>query len=219
MRKPLRFSILSIGIFVFVPAAHAVHTAFWLQRPISPAAIANDPVLAGMQSWSLMTSYDVGKWSSAGVRATLPAGNFFYQHPQGSNVAPNSTALAMFPGVEFDTYVNDPTGNTTTVLGGHPATPTASFGGSGDLIPGTFSVSWHGPPGGATQLGTFEIARLTFPLGVVPNVLQGPPSDSQSASFTVNPLQEAFVGQIPEPATIGLVALGAAPLARRQGRQ
>jgi hypothetical protein len=101
--------------------------------------------------------------------------------------APSAALVASFPGVEFDTYVNDPTGNTTGVLGGYPASPSASFGGTSDLIPGTFSVSWHGPLGGATQLGTFEIARLTFPLGALPVVLQGPPSESQSISYTVQP--------------------------------
>jgi hypothetical protein len=203
---------------LFASSARAVHVASWVQRPISAAAIANDPALANMQSWSLMTSYDVGRWSSAGVRATLPAGSLFYQHPLGGSTFPDPNVVNAFPGLAFDTYVTVPEHINTIVLGGHPASPPpASFGGPTDPIPGTFSVSWGRSMGGAPVTGTFEIARLTFPQGVLPHILQGPPFTSQSISYTVVPEQQAFVGQIPEPAGAATIALCAsAGLLRRR---
>jgi hypothetical protein len=216
--------LVSVCALTSTPSASAAISAFWQRNTITPQAITNDPTLANMQSWSLITSYDIGNWASAVMRATLPAGSFFYQHPLGSNNAPLPALIALFPGLEFDTYVADPTREATIVLGGHPASPTPSFGGPNDFIPGTFSVSLgnlvNDPP------GTFEIARLTFPLGVLPTILQGPPPDARSNSSTVNPPQEANLPQIPEP-SLGLAALALAlhrpspgrPQCRKAGRQ
>lgn len=221
IRSSLGFVASVFTCLVAAPLARAAHTAFWVQRPISTAAVLNDPQLANMQSWSLMTSYDTGRWSAAGVRATLPGGNVFYQHAFGGSTAPNPALVSAFPGLEFDTYVTDPTRTDTTVLGGHPASPPpASFGGPADPIPGTFSVSWHGTLGGSPNPpGTFEIARLTFPQGVIPHILQGPPLESQSISYTILPEQGAFVPQIPEPTGAASLAVCAMTMLIRRARR
>ena len=207
-----------IAAVVIALPAKATMTAFWQQRTISAAAIAHDPQLADMQSWSLMTTYDIGRWVSAGVRATLPAGHVFYHHPLGGNIAPNPLLLPQFPALEFDTYVTDPLRTTTGILGGWPSSPNASFGGANDPIPGNFNVSWYAALGSSPPTGTFEIARFTFPLGVLPVILQGPPANAQSVTYTVNPDQSAPVSQIPEPAGAALICCAAAVLMRRRAR-
>ena len=219
LRYCCAFVLVVIATALVTPPAHAVHTAFWVPRPISAAAVADDPALTSMQSFSLMVNYDVGRWASAGVRATLPAGNHFYQHPQGGDTVPNPTLVELFPGLAFDTYVTAPDQVFTVVLGGYPASPPpASFGGPNDPIPGTFSVSWGRSMGGTPITGTFEIARLTFPIGVFPHIQQGPPETSQSISYTVVPDQKAFVGQVPEPAGAAALALCAAVATLRRRR-
>jgi hypothetical protein len=106
-RTPTVAAILS-GMSGF---AHASLDAFWRNNPITPAAISNDPLLATMQSWSLMVTYDTGNWSLASVRVTLSPGNVFYQHPLGTNLAVNPNLFPFFPALEFDTYVTDQVAN------------------------------------------------------------------------------------------------------------
>lgn len=96
--------------------AFAQITAFWEQVPITPQAIASDAQLASMQCWDLMTTTS-GDWASAGLRAVLPPGNFFYTSAQGGNTRPSPATVQMFPHVEFDTFVTSP--SDTGVLG-HP---------------------------------------------------------------------------------------------------
>ena len=200
-------------------SASAALSAFWTQNPISAAAITNDPVLASMQSWSLKVTHTDGDWASAGLRATLPAGSVYYHHSLGGNTKPNPAFVALFPGLEFDTYVTSPLDNGSTgapaVIGGHPASPTADFGGT----TGVFSVSWGdlatNPP------GTYEIARLTFPNGVIPTIFRegNPPSlPNTSNTSQVNPDQTVFIPDIaiPEPASLGLVAAAGLLALRRR---
>jgi hypothetical protein len=73
--------LISISV-VLCGSARGSITAFWQQVTITPAAITNDPALANMQCWDLMTT-TTGNWASAGVEAILPAGSFFYKHPLG----------------------------------------------------------------------------------------------------------------------------------------
>jgi hypothetical protein len=203
----------AIAVGLFASAASAAITATWVQNTISAAAITNDPTLATMQSWSLNVTYTDGDWASAGLRATLPVGNVFYQNALGGNTKPNPSFVALFPGLAYDTYVTGPadTGSTgaPSVLGGLTE-PTASFGGATDPTPGTLSVSWGdlvtSPP------GTYEIARLTFPSSVSPSAVT---IDQASATFQVNPDGQVSIpgltgggGTTPEPATLGLLAVG-----------
>jgi hypothetical protein len=178
-----------------------------VRNTISPAAIAADPLLANMQSWSLVATTD-GNWASAGMEAILPAGNTFYNPALGGNFRPNPAIVAAFPNIEFDTYVSAPadtgTGGAPAVLGFFPEAPgTGDFGGTS----GRFSVSWGDLVEDAP--GTYQIARLTFPIGVIPNVRNLDPDPNQvnpSRTSQVNPASDVVIPDIPEPASLGLVA-------------
>ncbi len=157
------------------PAIAAI-SASWQSISISAAAIANDPALANMQTWSLQVTCTAGDWKNAGLRLTLPSGQNFYQNIVGQNTRPNPALLGAFAAVAYDTYVSSPgdtgsaNGQPPAINGGFPSNP-VSFGGSGDSIPGTFSVSW------ADQLvsspTTFEAARLTFASSIsLPSISQ-----------------------------------------------
>ena len=190
-------------------SASAAITAFWQQNPITPAAIAASPVLANSQSWSLHVTTD-GDWASAGMRAVLPSGTFF-NHGFGGNTRPNPNLVSAAAGLPYDTYVSgpgdsgdpdDPNNNPPGLLGGHPAGSTQSLSGA------TFSASWFNltpDPG-----GTYEIARLTFPNNVLPQIFWegNPPSLPNSSSTSqVNPDSFTIIPQIiPEPASLGLLA-------------
>jgi hypothetical protein len=205
----------AIAVGLFASAASAALTATWVQNTISPAAITADATLANMQSWSLNVTYTDGDWASAGLRATLPAGNTFYNPALGGSTKPAGALIAAFPNLAFDTYVTgpaDPGGGAPgapSVLGGFPNDP-ASFGGSGDAIPGTVSASWGDLTSSAP--GTYEIARLTFPSSVAPSAVV---VEADSFTSQVNPDGIFNIpgltgggGTTPEPATLGLLAIG-----------
>src|SRR5687767_14394072 len=123
MRRLTRVTCLSVFVVTIALAgqARAAIFATWHPVTISAAAIADDPVLANMQSWDLRVTCD-GNWASAGVRATVPTGRTFYKHALGSNTKPNPAFLAFAPALEYTTYVTAPadTGaaGAPSVLGG-----------------------------------------------------------------------------------------------------
>lgn len=214
--KSRNFLLVVLLLFLIAaPAARADTSAFWRSNPITPAAIANDPTLASKQSWSVMVTITSGFWISAGLRATLPAGNTFYRHPLGGFSRPGVTAISANPALEFHTYVTHPRQTPSgsggpAIFGGFPDIKSeVSFGGAFDEIPGTFSVAWGDPIGVHPTLGTYEIARLTFPSGVLPVVIP------ESFTASVNPHQVVRIPTtIPEPAALGMIAV-IALLARR----
>lgn len=185
------------------PSARAALSVFWRNNPISSAAIADDPALANMQSWSLMATNEQGVFASAGLRASLPPGRTFYRHPLGNEVRPGASQQLANPAMAFHTYVTmprqapDPPGfNAPSILGSFPVTePPLSFGGSADALPGTFSVSWGDPQSPLNQpTGTFELARLTFEMTILPVI------DSRSHVSYTAPVQTVFIPTaVPEP--------------------
>lgn len=60
-RRPVSGLLLCI-VAAFCSPAFAQITAFWQQVPITPQAITNDPALASMQCWDLMTT-TTGNWA------------------------------------------------------------------------------------------------------------------------------------------------------------
>jgi hypothetical protein len=170
---------------------------------ITPEAIANDPALANMQSWDLLST-TTGNWQTAGLKAALPAGSFFYRHPLGGFKKPSPKAIAGNPALAFTPYVNTPNDDglnnaNTLILGGFEE-PLPSIGDVTALLPGVFSVSWGDlvvdPP------GTYQIARLTFPQGMLPNIEGNSP---RPATSQVNPDGSTFIPNIPEPAGMSLL--------------
>ncbi len=207
-----RFIIGAVAVVATCAAGArgAIHFNF-TANPISAAAIAQDPALANMQSWDLNAITD-GDWASAGVLMTLPAGMNFYNHAFGGNTRPSPALIAVFPGLEFDTYVSSPadTGasGAPAILGGYPEGDPMSL--SGNVI----SVSWGDLVPDAP--GTFRIMRFTWPQGILPDLLQGPPNGSRTSQ--VNPDSTVLIF-VPEPATLGLGAAAAMLLLTRTARR
>jgi hypothetical protein len=199
---------ICLGLVVTDTEGRAAIVGFFRPNTITPAAIAADPVLANMQSWSVMVTTD-GNWASAGMEMTLPAGSTYYNPVLGGNTKPSPAIIIVFPQLEFDTYVTGPTDSGSAgapaVLGFFPEQPgPGDFGGT----TGRFSVSWGDlvtdPP------GTYEIARITFPNGVIPTV------NPLSQTSQVNPDSTFFF--IPEPAGAAVILCAAVSLARRRRR-
>ncbi len=111
-------------VFALCSPAHAAITAFWVPvasgdgsvGSVYPAAAttapAGDPLLLSMQTWDLRVTTD-GNWSSAGLRATLPGGSFFYRRLSDGTTSngltkPDPSLYPIFPNREFWTYVTAP---------------------------------------------------------------------------------------------------------------
>lgn len=213
-----------VWIVAIARAAQADLTAFWQNNSVTPQAIADDPALASMQSWSVMVTNTDGFFASAGLRAVLPVGNNFYRNPLGGDTRPGAAAMVGHPALVFHTYVTaprqSPSGlNYPVILGGFPQGEQLSFGGQLDSIPGTFSVSWGDIDPNSWPPATYEIVRLTFANDVLPTI------HPQSVTFYVHPSQSVLLPiVIPEPATscVVLVAapcwLGLCRLRREMGR-
>ena len=188
-------ALLSLGL---TSRAAAQITAFWQRATITPAAIAEEPALANMQTWDLMVT-TTGNWASAGMTARLPTGFTYYKHALGGQTRPDPSLFSSSPALEFTTYASaatdDGTNHTTIVLGSHHFNgEPGSIGDPTSFWPGTFDMDWGNYYPTALP-GTYQIARLTFPAGVVSEILPLP------LSFTnqFRPDAWTFVPQIPEP--------------------
>lgn len=217
MRFGRSFLAAVVALGAISSSAFAALTASWQQVPISANALASDPTLANMQSWSLRINYTDGDWASGGIRATLPAGSFFYrQSPLGAQTYPGPALIAAFPALEFTSYVRaaaDAAGGGTNVLGSFPeGSPDGpSVGNQTQAPPGTpgnFNASFGDLV--TTPPGNYEIVRLTFPIGVIPPILP------LSVTSQVNPSQDLPIPQIPEPGTLGLLAAAGLLAIRRR---
>jgi hypothetical protein len=199
--------VIALTTLLGAPATRADLVSFWQNNPISPQAVANDPALAGMQSWSLMATNRSGYFQWAALRAVLPPGNTFYRHPLGGSVRPNPALFSKHPALEFHTYMTSPQqirglSGGPTLIGGFPEGEPWSWGGTMDNIPGTFSMIWAHPKTVVWNIppGTYEMMRGTFPAGVLPAV--HPESEvGYIQERTPVPLV------IPEPSALALVLL------------
>ncbi len=179
-----------------------------------PAATGADPVLLSMQTWDLRVHSD-GNWASAGLRAILQAGAF-YRGTSSTITVPVTTE----PQREFWTYVTVPdpggNGNNINILGGFPeGQPLSNGTGNGANVPGTFSCQWGDlatdPP--SPPVG-YQIARLTFPLYVIPDVLTVDQDPNFSRTSQVTPDSTTAIPEIPEPAALGFISAAALLLMR-----
>ncbi len=177
-------------------------------------ALTADPALANMQTWDLRVTTD-GNWASAGMRAVLPAGNTFYRSTSTGITKPEIITANR----EFWTYGAAPsdTGevNFINVLGGFPeGDPLSNGTANGTNIPGVFSLAWGDL---VTDLpGNYQIARLTFPLGVLFDVLTADQSPNFSKTSQVNPDSTVPIPDIPEPTSLSLLAVAGLLALRRR---
>ena len=204
MHRSQRFIVCVVAVVAACAAgARGAISWYFTPVPISAAAIAQDPALAGMESYDIGVLTD-GDWASAGMRMVMHAGQNFYNHAFGGNTKPSPALVAAFAGLAFDTYVSGP-GDTgaagaPAILGGFPEGNPVSMTGN------QLSVSWGDLVPDAP--GTYQIARLTFPQGVLPDILNNNPQTVPNPSRTsqVTPDSTVFIPDIPEPTTLGLVA-------------
>lgn len=85
-----------------------------------------------------------------------------------------------------------------------------SFGSATDPLPGILSVSWGDLF--VDLPGTYQIARLTFPIAVFPEI------DPASITSQVVPSAIAFIPDIPEPGVIGWTSTIVSLFLRRRVR-
>ncbi len=212
--SPVSPTLAAISAF-WVPVASGNGTV-GVQYP--SAATNQDPTLLTMQTWDLRVNTD-GNWARADLRATLPVGNFFYRVGQAISM-PNPDTFPFNPRSEWFTYIRaiseDTKSNNLQIIGGFPpGANNPSNGNATSAVPGTLSVSWGdvmndppSPPDG------YQIARLTFPLGMIPDILTVDQSTDFSKTSQVTPDSTTAIPEIPEPATLAFVTL-VSLLARR----
>src|SRR5688500_19501553 len=94
---------LSVVLAACAAAPAAITTTF-VQIPISPAAIASDPALAGYQSWDVRVNVSgASEWGFSGMTAQRTRG-LFYNPALGADF-PVPTLWGAFPHVRYDTFV------------------------------------------------------------------------------------------------------------------
>lgn len=150
-------ALLSAGV------AGAAVTPSLVEVPISPAAVAADPTLAGFRTYDLQaTITDGDRFLVAGIILGLSQGTF-YSPEFGHHVPSPPAAVAAYPFLEFDTYISAPnyTHNVTVFnipgrLFGTGAAQFPTYGEQQAII----NVVW-GQPQGSPGQGTFTFARLT----------------------------------------------------------
>ncbi len=208
---------LSVVLAACAAAPAAITTTF-VQIPISPAAIASDPALAGYQSWDVRVNVSgASEWGFSGMTAQLTRG-LFYNPALGADF-PVPTLWGAFPHVRYDTFVTqaaNPNDDSTFI----PPQQTSAFPGPPVEPPRppvfndtTVSVNWHVLPSYHITNGVYTIARLTFPHGAVGTIV-GNTFDRFDNSVT------PFSFAIPEPASGAVVATATIALlaGRRRAR-
>lgn len=146
----------------------------------------------------------------------LPEGSFFYKHALGGFRKPSPAAIAAAPALAFTPYVNTPNDNglnngNTFLLGGFEDEE-MSIGDVTAPQPGVFSVLWGDVF--VDRPGTYQIVRLTFPQGMLPNIVN---NDPRPLTTQYNPYSFTFISDIPEPAALGLVGAACLLGIRRRG--
>jgi hypothetical protein len=194
-------------------AATAAIVPTWRVNNIPTAATNADPNLNGAISVSLMVTLSGGsQYNVSGLninQSTFGGAPFtVYNTPGaqfGSDNAPNPAFFAIFPQVEYDTYVT----TTNGAAGSSAAIPGTYSGAPGPAVfgPDRVDVAWGATPNTGSN-GTFEIARVTLKGPFIPGStpVSGEVRDSLNPNTAV-PVP-AFPFAIPEPTTLGLAALG-----------
>lgn len=180
---------------------------------LSPAAISiewvgvdNSSVLTGYKTFDLYATTDNG-WCCNAMLFPLDTGTF-YQHPIGGTSEPLPTFVALFPELEFDTYLG---------AGGDAVRTTGQAGDVGGDVyqfdETELDVSW------AAQTipvplptGRLHMARITFSNDATGSWVLAIAASEQSFAQFSGTIEDI----VPEPGTLGMLVFGVAALAVRQ---
>lgn len=215
----MKTTFILAAVAAAASSASAAIVPSWRGNPISAAAIANDPALRGAVSISLMVTLSgASQFNVAGLDFSpvlSGSGGTVYNNPFGGSTAPSTALLAVFPALEYDTYVTGPDrAGAISTPGKYSGAGTADFGPGG-----SFNVAWGATPNSGSP-GIFEIARLTFlnlaPLGG-PIPVNGEVRSSDAPNTPV-PVPSIPAEIIPEPTTLGIAACMAGALFLRRSR-
>ncbi len=226
MRNPrVRSSTLQIALVTLVitvtmapRVARAAPLASLVRVPISPAALAADPRLAGFQTWDVRVSLDPGaRWFDSGIDARVTGGTFY--NSEFGSTSPLAHLWGGLPQVRFDTFITqaaDPDDDSTfehpVVHSAFPYKPIRPPIFTDEHVSATYSfTSGHF----AVGPGSFTVARLTASEGSVVTMIGYNAQDG--AGVPQAPF--AFTLVVPEPASLACVALAAAALAARPRRR
>lgn len=195
----------------------AAPTTTLVQVPISPAAIAADPVLANHQTWDLRVNVDPGHtWSATGFTVRLSNGRFY--NPAIGSQGPLPHVWDLFPHLRHDTFITHaarPEEPSTFALpliqSGYPYPPVTPWVFNDEEM--SLIYTWTAAQ--SSGPGTFTVARLTIPNGAT-GTLVGESHQFRFQTTTTEILP--FTLFIPEPS--GAAALATfATLARSRRKR
>jgi hypothetical protein len=192
---------------------------------LASASLANAAITASMVKTSSGISisgqagtYDIyqlkvttdSSWTNERLDLNLTSG-LIYQDSNGTDAQPNPGFFGFVPSLAQDTFFTNP--------GGYPNVATqgtgTSFAGTNTVTNTQLGVSWFASS--TFTPGTYVVAQVTVTSGAA-GTFTGASFDNQSAGVGT-PFAGALVGAapIPEPASLGVLALGGmALLARRR---
>ncbi len=161
---------------------------------------------AGYKSYDLKITSDTD-WTNQRLDLTLTQGSI-YQDGFGGDTQPNPLFFSIAPSLQWDTFFTTPGGFPNTA-----GTGTApGFAGTNTITSTTLGVSWFDSVTNAP--GTYTVARLTLSDNAV-GAYSGNGFDAQSGGTGTY-----FSGNInvPEPASLAVLGLGAVALMARKRR-
>ena len=221
--------LVALSVMAAVSAASAqvvTHSLVSAANPTVPIVGAN---AVDSQAFDLKVQVGAGNdWTSTAISANILVGDkHWYKDALGANTQPNPAFFAVFPSLQWDTFFTTPGGFPNVAAQGatpgfaSPPTPTISR----TLV----NAIWFDTVN--TGAGDWTIARLTIfsttpredlvvaPLGQGVGTLIASVEGTTTAALTGGQLHAFAFGiyQIPEPATLSLLALGGlASLIRRR---
>lgn len=188
-----RYAFLVLSLSICAPVRGALIE--FVPVPISPAAIAENPILATAHCADLrVTLQNSEVFNLIGVNAFPAAGGSFYQHVFGSDIAPSAGAIAVFPSLAFDTYMTVPPEFQVYVGPSFVGQPSEAAWNTARL-----NRVWRHQGPNFSYTTPFNLARITW---------FGEPPSGDGILFVHNPQQQIpFTFAIPEPGVSGVFGL------------